>query len=76
MSRYRWQLAMTHVVNDGITVREKSRRDSVEVVLDWQQNAEVTWTWHYMLEELGWNIIDDRKGLWNCWMQRVKKLSG
>ena len=45
MSRYRWQLTMTHVVNDGITVREKSRRDSVEVVLDWQQNAKVTWTW-------------------------------
>ena len=76
MSRYRWQLAMTHVVNDGITVREKSRRDSVEVVLDWQQNAEVTWTWRYMLEELGGNIIDDSEGLWNCWMQRVKKLSG
>ena len=76
MSRYRWQLAMTHVVNDGITVREKSRRDSVEVVLDWQQNAEVTWTWHYMLEELGWNMIDDSKELWDYWMQRVKKLSG
>ena len=40
MSRYRWQLAMTHVVNDGIRVHEQSRRDSVQVVLDLQQNAD------------------------------------
>ena len=40
MSRYRWQLAMTHVVDDGIWVHAQSRRDSVQVVLDLQQNAD------------------------------------
>ena len=58
MSRYRWQLAMTHVVNDGIRVHEQSRRDSVQVVLDLQQNADESWTWHSMLETLGWSVDD------------------
>ena len=58
MSRYRWQLAMTHVVNDGIRVHEQSRRDSVQVVLDLQQNADTSWTWHSMLETLGWSVDD------------------
>ena len=66
MSRYRWQLAMTHVVNDGIRVHEQSRRDSVQVVLDLQQNADESWTWHSMLETLGWSV-DDSDQFWDCW---------
>ena len=57
---------MTHVVNDGITVREQSRRDSVQVVLDLQQNADESWTWHSMLETLGWSV-DDSDQFWDCW---------
>ena len=66
LSRYRWQLAMTHVVDDGIRVHAQRRKDSVQVVLDLQQNANSSWTWHSMLETLGWSV-DDSDQFWDCW---------
>ena len=71
MSRYRWQLAMTHVFDDGSSVHAHNLRDSVKVALDLQKNADTSWTWQSMLETLGWSL-DDSDQLWGPWMKVVQ----
>ena len=71
MSRYRWQLVLTHVFDDRIKVNEQRRDDSVrdasiQAILEMQQKATTIWTWHYMLQAL--NLRNEDK-FWNGWMQ-------
>ena len=70
MSRYHWQLVLTHVFDDGIRVngqrREDSQKDSIQVILDMQRRANSTWTWHSMLQMLN---LGNEDGFWDCWMQ-------
>ena len=74
MSRYRWQLAMTYVLDDGISAHAHSFRDSVKVALDLQKNADTSWTWESMLETLGWSV-DNGDQLWGPWMKVVQTFS-
>ena len=71
MSRYHWQLVLTHVFDDRIKVNEQRRDDSardstIQVILEMQQKANTIWTWHYMLQAL--NLRNEDK-FWNGWMQ-------
>ena len=70
MSRYHWQLVLTHVFDDAIRVngqrRDDSARDSIQIILEMQQKANTTWTWHSMLQVLN---LGNEDGFWNCWMQ-------
>ena len=63
---------MTHVHDDGISAAARSRRDSVQVVLDLQEKAQSSWTWQFMLETLGWSS-DVNDELWGLWMKVVDK---
>ena len=74
MSRYRWQLAMTYVVDNGVSEHVQNRRDSVNVVLDMQKNANAWWTWRWMQQTLG-RSFEDTDQLWSGWMKVVKTLS-
>ena len=67
MSRYHWQLVLTPLFDDRISVNEHDpARASIQVILDMQQRANTTWTWHSMLQMLN---LGNEDGFWDCWMQ-------
>ena len=67
ISRYRWQLAMTYVLDDGASSHAHTLSNSVKVVLDVQRHANMCWTWQSMLETLGWRF-DASYQLWSSWI--------
>ena len=73
ISRYRWQLAMTYVINNGVSQNKHLKRlDQIDIVTNWQKRADATWKYGTLAGVLGYTF-HDIDTVWDSWMTEANK---